>query len=313
MLLALFLILLGIGLLYAGGEILVESSIRLAQVFGLSKMVIGLTVVAFATSSPELAATLTAALHGSPDIAIGNVVGSNVANLGLILGLSVIVMPIAVKRQFLRREMAFMTFATIVVYPLMLTDFDVTRLEGVFLIALLVFFLWTLMQSKDDEALASCNAEVDTKPQRPTWQAALGVGLGIALLVVGAQTLISGASTIARALGITDRVIGLTIVAFGTSLPELAASVIAARRREGDLVLGNLIGSNIFNLLCILGLTAIVHPISVSQDVMRLDFWVMLAISLLVLIFLATSLKMHRTEGWILLVIYCGYIVFLFR
>ena len=310
MVFSLLLILLGIVLLYYGGEVLVDNSIHLARNFGLSRMVIGLTVVAFATSSPELAATITAALQGSPDIAIGNAFGSNIANLGLILGISVVIMPLAVKRRFLRREMAFMLFATIIVYPVMITGQELGRLEGAILFAFLVLFIYTLLQTRTEEDLAEDPENDDTT--RSTLAASLGVTIGIALLVVGAKVLIQGATDIALALGISELVIGLTLVAFGTSLPELAASIVAARRKEGDLVLGNLVGSNIFNLLCILGLTALIHPINVAPAAMTLNYWVMFGISVLVLIFLVTNLRLFRVEGVVLLSLYVGYIVYLF-
>ena len=271
MLSSILLVAAGIGLLYWGGELLIENSIRLAKNFGVSSLVIGLTVVAFATSAPELATTLTAALRGSPDIAVGNVIGSNIANLGLILGLSAAI--------FL-------------------------------LVAMLGIFLATQLREQGSEEE---DPENGSKSARPVWLLSLLIAVGVGLLVGGAQALVTGASNIARAAGVSDRVIGLTLVALGTSLPELAAAVVAARRRLADLVLGNVIGSNIFNLLCILGITSMVHPISVAPQALRLDFWVMLAISILVLVCLALRRRLQRLEGLVLLAIYLGYTVFLYR
>jgi cation:H+ antiporter len=311
-LLAAFLILAGVVLLYFGGELLVNCSIKLARSFNVSNMVIGLTVVAFGTSCPELAASLTAALRGSSDIAVGNVFGSNVANIGLILGISALLMPFKATVGFLRREVAFMLVATVLVYPLMVGG-RLTRVEGLFLFVLLLGFLFVLLRDPgaQEESMIPDEDENEDAKGRPTYLLVLGVAVGIGLLVGGAQMLISGASDIARSLGVSERVIGFTLVALGTSLPELAASVVAVRKGEGDLVLGNLVGSNIFNLLCILGLTAMVVPIPVSPESMQLDFAVMLGTSLLMAGFLMTRLKLTRFEGAVLLTSYVSYMGYL--
>lgn len=309
MLLPITLVLAGITLLYFGGEVLVASSIRLARSFGISRIVIGLTVVAFATSSPELAATLTAAFRGSPDIAVGNVLGSNIANLGLILGIAAVLFPLHTHIGFIRREVGFMIFATALVYPLMWTGHYLGRLEGLLLVALLVAVLYVLVRDPESQQV------VDDLPDDiawPAWVSSLGVLGGIALLVGGAQALISGASEIAFAFGVPERVIGLTMVALGTSLPELAATLVAARRHESDLVLGNVIGSNIFNLLCVLGLTAMIHPIAVVPQALGQDFWVVLGISVLTLVMLVSGKKVVRWEGVVLLTIYASYTAFLY-
>ena len=309
MLFSIFLVLAGVGLLYWGGEVLVDNSIRLAKSFGVSSLVIGLTVVAFATSAPELAATITAALKGAPDIAIGNVLGSNVANLGLILGVTALVFPLHASIRFIRREVAFMIFVTIIIYPLMATGPYLRWWEGLFLVAMLGIFLWTqVRETRQDDG-----EEEEEDNGRSPWLSVLGIALGVGLLVGGAQALVTGASDIARAVGVSDRVIGLTLVALGTSLPELAAAISAARRHEGDLVLGNVIGSNIFNMLCILGITALVRPIPVVEQAITLDFWVVLAFSLLVLAALAFQRRLVRIEGAILLACYLGYMVYLYQ
>ena len=311
MLISALMVFAGAGLLYAGGELLVDNSIRLARRFGVSSLVIGLTVVAFATSAPELATTLIAAFQGVPEIAIGNVLGSNIANLGLILGIAALIFPLEATIRFIRREVAFMVFVTILVYPLMSTGLQLGRLDGFFLVAMLVVFIVTqLRETKDEE-----NEDEAGEPEAKRSLALLGllIALGVACLVGGAKLLVDGASTIAQAFGVSDRVIGLTVVALGTSLPELAAAIVAARRHEGDLVLGNVIGSNIFNLLCILGITSIVHPIAVTQKALGLDFWVVLGVSVFVLGALALQRRLVRTEGAILLALYLGYTAFLFR
>lgn len=312
MLLSIVLVIIGIGLLYWGGELLVDHSIAMAKSFGVSPMIIGLTVVAFATSAPELAATLTAAYQGAPALAVGNAFGSNVANLGLILAIASLVMPLEVTSTFFRREGAFMIFATIIVYPLMV-DLRLERWEGAVMVLLLIAFLrWLIrnaLRHPEDIALPE---EVDAVAAVPLWRSVLGVVFGLALLVGGANVLVRGATDIALALQVPERVIGLTLVALGTSLPELAASVAAARRGEGGLVLGNIVGSNIFNLLCILGFTSLAFPIDVPKAAMGLDFWLMLGISVLTLIFLTMGKRLNRAEGVVLLMIYVGYSIYLY-
>ena len=313
LLLSFVFIVVGVALLYWGGELLVEHSIHLAKSLGVSSMVIGLTVVAFATSAPELAATLTAAFSGSPDLAVGNAFGSNITNLGLILAISTLVMPIDVTQRFLRREMAFMLLATILVYPLMV-DGQLERWEGGFLFLALVAFLWRLIRngaSSGAPPVAGLEVE-DEEATSSLWRSIGAVAVGVVLLVTGAKVLVQGATAIALGFGVPERVIGLTLVALGTSLPELAASVAAARRRAGDLVLGNIVGSNIFNLLCILGLTSLAHPIAVPAAAMGIDFWVMFGISALTLLFLTLGSQLSREEGVVLLLIYVGYSIFLF-
>ena len=309
MLFSIFLILVGIGLLYLGGEVLIDNSIRLAKSFGVSSLVIGLTVVAFATSSPELAATVTAAFKGSPEMAIGNILGSNIANLGLILGVSALIFPLHTTARFIRREVAFMVFVTVLIYPLMERDRNLGWLDGLLLLGMLGLFLITQLREQRSETEEPSEGE---PPGRPAWLSSLGIALGVGLLVGGANALVGGASDVARHLGISERVIGLTLLALGTSLPELSAAISAARRHEGDLVLGNVIGSNIFNLLCILGITSIVHPIRVPAAAIGLDFWVVLGVSVAVMFALATRNRLVRLEGAVLLAGYLGYTVFLY-
>lgn len=303
----LLLVAAGVALLYLGGELLVNGAIDLASGFGVSPLVIGLTVVAFATSAPELAASITAALRGATDLALGNVIGSNIANLGLILGISAMIGPLAAGRRFIRREVAFMMLVTVLLYPLLASD-TVGRWHGLVLLALLAFFLLTLL--RDPEAAESHAVEVRGGVNRLS--ATLRVLLGIALLVVGAQALVNGAADLARLVGIGERVIGLTLVALGTSLPELATCLIAARKGQTDIVLGNLIGSNVFNLLCILGFTALIRPIPVAPEVLQLDFWMMLATSALVMIVLGLRQRIVRLEGALLVAGYLLYSAYLF-
>ncbi len=309
MLISLLLVAIGIVLLFYGGELLVDHAKKLAFHFGMSPMAIGLTVVAFATSAPELAAAVAANLKGSPDLAVGNAVGSNIANVGLILGITALFYTLPATGRFLRREMAFMIVVTVLCYPLMLTSLALERLEGFVLFAILIGFIWFLLRDPEHQVVGLEEGQIE---EAPVWKSALGVAFGIALLVGGAQALVIGASDMARAVGISERVIGLTLVAIGTSLPELAASLVAGRKGETDIVMGNIIGSNIFNLLCILGLTSVVAPLQVAAEVMRLDYFVMLGISVLLMVFLGLTGRLYRAEAFALLSIYIGYSVYLF-
>ncbi|MEL7060645.1 MAG: calcium/sodium antiporter [Acidobacteriota bacterium] len=310
MLVSVLFVVVGIGLLYLGGELLVDHSIRMARLFGLSPIVIGLTVVAFATSAPELAAALAATLRGAPDLALGNALGSNLANIGLILGASALAFALPTTVRFLRREMTFMLLATVAMYPILATGGQIGRAEGALLVALLVGFLVWLL--RDPASQHEWQSEVGEEAIGPLWKALIGVSAGVALLVGGANLLVTGASDLAREIGVPERVIGLTVVALGTSLPELAASLVAGRRQQADLVLGNIVGSNIFNLLCILGLTSLVQPIAVAPEIVRIDFWAMLGISVLLFALLATRKRLSRGEGAVLLALYVGYSVWLF-
>lgn len=311
MIFSFFLVGFGIALLYFGGETLVNNASALARFFGLSPLVIGLTVVAFATSCPELAATITAALRGAPDMALGNAIGSNIANIGLILGFSAMLAPLAASTRFLRREVAFMVLVTVVMYPLLATG-RLERWHGVTLLAALVFFLVTLLRDPGSGHVYEDAEDESNDPAPRPAVAGLGVLLGVGLLVAGAQSLVQGASTIALSFGVPERVVGLSLLALGTSLPELATSLIAVRRGQSDLILGNVIGSNIFNLLAILGLTAIVKPIPVAPEALQLDFFVMFGTSVLVVVMLASRQRIVRLEGVILLATYFGYMGYLF-
>lgn len=311
MTISLLLVTLGVVLLFVGGDTLVGGATALARQLGMSPLVVGLTVVAFATSCPELAATFTAALRGSPDMALGNVVGSNIANVALILGASALIAPLAASARFLRREVAFMLLVTVVIYPL-LRDGILGRVNAVFLLAALVFFLVTLLR---DPASAHVETDDDEPPgprQQGMWPAFFVV-LGLLMLIGGAQALVRGASDIAVAFGVPERVIGLTLLALGTSLPELATSIAAARKGQSDIILGNVIGSNIFNLLCILGLTALVQPIAVAPAVLQVDYWVMFATSALIIVLLAMRKSIVHWEGALLLTAYAAYMIFLFQ
>ncbi len=302
------LVLLGVLLLYAGGEVLVRNAALLARATGMSPLTVGLTVVALATSCPELATTLAANIGGSPDAALGNVVGSNIANLGLVLGLAALLSPLRSQTRLLRRELPFMILTAALLF-LLLADGELGALEAISLLALLGSYL--LVVARGGEHTDADEPQEGAGRSRP-WMTMLGVVLGACLLVAGAQALIEGAIDLARDLGVTERLIGLTLVAVGGGLPELAGSVVAAIRRQGDIILGNLIGSNVFNLLFALSIAALARPLEIDPAAFRLDLWVMLGMSLLVLPFLATGRRLGRREGLVLLGVYTVYIALLF-
>lgn len=305
------LLVVGILLLWVGGELLIRGATALARLWGLSPLVIGLTVVAFGTSAPELAATLAATLRGSPAIAFGNIVGSNIANLGLILGLTALLQPLTTHARFLWREVPFMLAVSLLMTLLML-DGRAGRIEGLLLLSLIVGYLFYLLRTgaEPPEVIAEFRAEYGDHRVRP-WKAAAGTAAGILVLVAGADVLVRGAVGIAEALGVPERIVGITLVALGTSLPELASSVVAAAKKQGDIVLGNLIGSNVFNILAILGTTSVVRPVVVEAESARIDLLTMLAFSFLTWPFLASGHRLRRAEGGVLLAAYLGYVVFL--
>ena len=311
---------LGVALLYGGGESLVGGAVSLAARFGVSPLVIGLTVVAFGTSSPELAATLVAALGGVPEVAVGNVLGSNIANLGLILGAAAILHPLTAGLTFIIREIPFMVLGVALMYPLALNGVYGAG-DATLLLALLVLYLGVLLVESrgGDESLevqaqfAGEYADVEGTGGRPAWLSLVMVAVGGALLTGGAHVLVEGAVGVARVFGVPDKVVGISLVALGTSLPELAACVVAAAKEEADIVLGNLVGSNVFNVLAILGITALARPLPVTVDAIAVDYGVMMAFSLALLPFLGLRRRIARVEGVFLLVAYVGYIVFLYR
>lgn len=307
------LVALGIVLLYLGGEGLVSGSSALARALGMTPLVIGLTVVAFGTSAPELAATLTAALEGSPDVAFGNVIGSNIANIGLILGISALVFPVAARAYFLRREMPFM-IGTSALMLWLVADGWVSRWEASVLLALLGGYLWVLLrhQTEEEARVAWEFAQEYGNGEARVLTSSIKTVVGIVLLVLGAKALITGAVSIARSAGIDERVIGLTLVALGTSLPELASAVVAAAKREGDILLGNVVGSNIFNVLAIFGTTSMVAPMDVKIVGAWSDLGVMMAFSVVLWPMLFSRHHLDRWEGAVLLAGFVGYVGWLF-
>jgi cation:H+ antiporter len=314
MTLAALFLLLGLVLLYFGAEGLVRGSSSLALRLGLSPLVVGLTVVAFGTSSPELVVSLKAALDGQGAISVGNVVGSNICNIGLILGLCAMITPIATNSQIIRVDIPIMLGITSVAL-FVLANGHLGRPEGILLFALLlayIFFSIRLARRQPADALsAEFGEEVKISKRGLAVDILMVIG-GLIILVFGARFLVDGAVIIARAFGWSEALIGLTIVAIGTSLPELATSLLAAVKKEADIAVGNIVGSNIFNLLGILGITAIVHPLA-TDGVGMVDFAVMAGFSLVLWPMAFHQQRITRPEGAALLAGYLGYLFWLLR
>jgi cation:H+ antiporter len=314
MFLNILILIVGLITLILGGEVLVKASSKLALRFNISPLVVGLTVVAFGTSAPELLVSLNSALKGAPDFALGNVVGSNISNLALVLGLASIVGFIPIKKDSARRDWPVTFFSSILLYVFAF-DGLISSIEGIILFTLLILYLWMLMRATKRENRNEDKTE-QPKDANTKWHITNDIFqmcFGIVCLYFGADWFIEGAQTIAENAGVSQRVIGLTILALGTSLPELFTSVIAARKGETDLALGNLLGSNIFNIFSIVGITAIIKPLEVNAEILHTDFPWMLGITLLILPLMIFRKRLGTPSGIILLVAYSSYIFFLLK
>lgn len=307
------LVVLGFALLVIGGEFLVRSSVALSFKFNISKMVIGMTVVSFATSVPELLVSLQAALTGSPAIAINNVVGSNIANIGLVLGITALICVITVEKSFYRVNWPVMMLFSIMLYYFLNNDNMLSAFEGVILFIGLILFLIYLMKGSKNTAMVE---EVDdTLAVVSNFKIIVWLIIGGFALYFGSEWLVDGAKDIALSVGVSEAVIGVSLIAVGTSVPELAASVIAAAKQEKAISLGNLIGSNIFNIGSVLGLTAIIKPIPVTEpQILSSDlFWMLgFAFILLPMVFIKTKFEIGRVKGFFLVCLYSVFMVLIF-
>lgn len=304
-------IVIGFVLLVIGGEFLVRSSVALSFKLRLSKLVIGMTVVSFATSAPELLVSLQAAIAGVSDIALGNVIGSNIANIGLVLGLTAIIAPLYASKEFYKLNWPMMMLMSVVLYGFLKNDGQLSRAEGAGLLLALLVFLWGLIKKSRRETSEEDDDEVDdTLSVVSNFKIGLWLLIGSAGLYYGSEWLVDGAVQLADSLGISEYAISVTVIAIGTSIPELAASVIAAMKREKAISLGNLIGSNIFNIGSVLGVTSLVTPIAVeSPEILRTNlFWMIgFAAVLLPLVLIPTKLRISRYKG---LLLFVGYVMF---
>ena len=309
----------GLVLLVAGAEVLVRGAGKLAAQFGIPPLIIGLTVVAFGTSAPETAVSVQAALDGKGDLAIGNVVGSNIANVLFILGLTALIAPLLVSRQIIRLDVPIMIGASLLTWALA-WDGSLSRLDGALLFAgILAYTAFLIISSRRDKTAAADDefaTEFGLNEAPKPYAGLINLGLilvGLVLLVSGSNFLVEGAVSLARALGLSELVIGLTVVAIGTSLPELATSLMAAIKGERDIAVGNIVGSNIFNLLCVLGLASLVSPsaIPVAANALAFDFPVMIAVAIACLPIFFNGHCINRWEGAVFVGYYALYTAYL--
>jgi len=303
-------VLIGILLLYYGAKILVKGSSNLAIKIGISPMLVGLTVVAFGTSSPELFVSFIAGMQNSSDIALGNVVGSNICNIGLILGLASIIMPVKVDINDIKLDLFIMIAASLIVW-LMILDKHLSHLDGIILLILIISYLFfKIKQSIRERKEIDLEIDDNSKVKSKGFYIFLIIA-GLITLIIGSNLFIDGAISIARYLGVSNAIIGLSLVAFGTSLPELATSIIAAIKKQDEISLGNIIGSNIFNILFILGFTSTFFQIN-AGDIKTVDYLVMLFTSLIIIPMGIVGKKYSRIDGFMLLLIYIAYIYYLY-
>lgn len=304
-----FYLILGLVILVFAGDFLVKGGVQIANHFKIPKLVVGLTIVSIGTSAPELFVSIGAALKGSPDMSVGNVIGSNIANIGLILGITTLILPMPINKETIKINYPILLFFSLLFWGLsldnMLSFFDGLLLVGL-LITYIIFLIYRAKTKKQENEIE--------QPTFAIWKAFLLVTISSLGLYYGAELLVSSAQNIALSFGVSERIIGLTIVAFGTSVPELVTSVVAALKKQMDISVGNIIGSNIFNLLCVLGTTSLIKKINISNEILNFDIYFMLGITILLFLTMLPIKKarINRWGGGILLAFYLGYITTLF-
>lgn len=300
------LLIFGIVVVLKSADWLTNGAVGLATKLGISQIVIGLTIVAIGTSMPEFFVSIVSAIKETPDLAVGNIVGSNIFNVLLIVGVAATVAPIAIQRATVRRDIPIAIVASIMLTFMMLDD-NISRIDALILFAAFIAFIWiTLRNSKND----TNEKDASTEKVIPTWKSVLFIIFGLVGLVLGSNIFVDNASSLAHGWGISDAIIGLTIVAGGTSLPELATSAVAARKGDSGIAIGNVLGSNVFNILMILGLTGIISPMHI-QNITYIDMAVMVISMVLFWLFSFTKLRVERWEGCVLIACFLGYITWL--
>lgn len=303
------LFLAGLIALYFGADWLVKGASRLAISLNIQPVVVGLTVVAFGTSMPEFVVSFIGALKGLPDIALGNIVGSNIANIGLILGLSAIIFPLSVHMKLVSFETPFMILASALLFVVSI-DGAISRVDSILFAAIFTaYIVYTIRASKKEAAEVKKEYREFLQKRDSIAKDIVFIIAGLAVLIAGAEMLVRSAVSLARAIGISELIIGMTIVAVGTSLPELATSTVAAFKKEPDISIGNIVGSNIFNILFILGITGTIRPVGVNPEALKLHMPVMIFIALALFIFMKTGGTISRRKGAALLLMYAGYII----
>lgn len=304
MLLNIILLITGVAVVLWGADRLTEGAVGLAERMGVSQLVIGLTIVALGTSMPEFCVSLVSAIKGTSDLAVGNVVGSNIFNSMLIVGCSAMVAPMTILKSTVRKDIPFALIASIVLY-MMVVDGDeanITRVEAAVLVGMLLVFMFITFRSAKDVP----DADIEERHYMNPWKAGSFLLLGLVCLIVGSNVFVDNATAIAKSLGVSDAVIGLTIVAGGTSLPELATSIVAARKGNSGIAIGNVLGSNVFNILFILGVTGVIAPMQI-HGITSLDLSMMIISMILLWLFSYTKLTIERWEGAVLALLFVGY------
>ena len=312
MILNVLFILVGIVLVLWGADRLTDGAVAVAEKMKMPQIVIGLTIVAMGTSMPEFCVSLVSALKGTTDLAVGNIVGSNIFNTLLIVGVSAWVAPMTILKSTVRKDIPFALFASVVLLIMCLDD-NISRLDaGILFVLFLVFMYVTLKgaKTKDDDTTAKTDSIEDNKKPMATWVSIVWIIVGLACLIGGSNLFVEGATKVAEHIGVSEAVIGLTIVAGGTSLPELATSVVSARKGNSGIAIGNVLGSNVFNILAILGVTGVITPMHL-QGITMLDLSMMVFSTLLVWLFSFTKYKIARWEGIVLTIVFIGYMVVL--
>lgn len=312
MILNVLFILVGIVLVLWGADRLTDGAVAVAEKMKMPQIVIGLTIVAMGTSMPEFCVSLVSALKGTTDLAVGNIVGSNIFNTLLIVGVSAWVAPMTILKSTVRKDIPFALFASIILF-IMCLDGNISRLDaGILFVLFLVFMYVTLKgtKTKEDYTTAKTEPIEDNKKPMAAWLSIVWIIVGLACLIGGSNLFVEGATKVAEHIGVSEAVIGLTIVAGGTSLPELATSVVSARKGNSGIAIGNVLGSNVFNILAILGVTGVITPMHL-QGITMLDLSMMVVSTLLVWLFSFTKYKIARWEGIVLTIVFIGYMVVL--
>ena len=299
------LIFVGLFFLYYGGELLVTGSLRLAQSFKISPFIIGATVIGFGTSTPELAVSLIASLQDSGDLALGNIIGSNITNIGLVLGLTALIVPLTIEKQRFIDESPPLIITSLIIVVFAWNNY-LGRTEGFIMICLLVIYLWRAFQTKEKTDLDLSEDHLFSEYGGSSFQTLLVI-LGIIMLILGANWMVEGATGIARKLGVSEWFIGVSIVALGTSLPELVSSLIAAKKGHGEMAIGNVFGSNIFNILMVIGTTSLIQPLSIGEKIYA-DLIYTTALTCLLLLLIGMGNVIGKRDGIILIVCYGSYV-----
>jgi len=300
------LIFVGLILLYYGGDFLVTGSLRLAKTLKISPFIIGATVVGFGTSTPELAVSVVASLYGSGDLALGNIIGSNIANIGLVLGITALIVPLTIEKQRFTDESPPLIITSLIIVVFSWNNY-LSMIEGFIMVSLLVLYLWRAFRTKKNIDTSLEESHLFSKYKGTTFQFFLVI-LGIAMLIIGANWMVEGSTGIARELGVSEWFIGISIVALGTSLPELTSSLIAAKRGHGEMAIGNVFGSNIFNILLVIGTASMIKPLSIMEEIYT-DLIYATTLTCLLLLLIRMGHVINKRDGLILSVCYGSYIV----